>query len=187
VCLLDATCVCQDGLLLKFPSLYMELQCQDNNGRPYSFQVPPLVLADSAFGLETWQMTPYKADNTTHDGPQRRFNWVHSSARVVVEHAFGRLKGRFRLLLHSHRTSWNMGTRSILAAMVLHNYLGLKQDSFRPEWADGVEELGHAVPGTEEQVPGSDGEELGCALDIKQKLTTYFMQQVRPQRRPRNR
>lgn len=80
-----------------------------------------------------------------------------------------------------------MGTRSILAAMVLHNYLGLKNDSFRPEWADGVEELGHVMQGTQEQVSESDGEELGCALDIKQKLTMYFTQQVRSQRRPRNR
>lgn len=157
------------------------------NGRPASVQVLPTVLADSAFGLETWQMTPCKGENGTGSGPERRFNWVHSSARVIVEHAFGRLKGRFRLLLTTHRTSWSMGTRSVLGAMVLHNFLGLQDDSFVPEWADGVEELVEAVEVQEQDGAQEPRERLGCALEIKQGLTAFFMQQERPCRRQRNR
>lgn len=66
---------------------------------------------------------------------------MHSSARVKVEHAFVRLKGRFKLLLTTHRTLWGMGTRSLLGAMVRHNFSGLEDDIFVPEWANGVEEL----------------------------------------------
>lgn len=177
----------QDGLLLKFPSLFKTVHFVDSDGRPASVQVPPMVLADSAFGLDVWQMTPYKGENGTGSGPERRFNLVHSSARVIVEHAFGRLKGRFRLLLSSHRTSWSMGTRSVLAAMVLHNFLGQKDDRFVPEWAEGVEELsGVAHMQVDDRVEHSR-ESLGCALELKQKLTSYFMQQERPRGRKRNR
>jgi len=146
-----------------------------------------MVLADSAFGLEAWQMTPFKSDNGAVSKKQRRFNWIHSSARVVVEHAFGRLKGRFRLLLGTHRTSWQLGAHAVMAAMVLHNFLGLQNDDFLADWAEGVEELDSSGEGTEDTMGSVVTEQLEAAMVFKDGLTDFFMQQGRPVRRNRNR
>jgi hypothetical protein len=58
--------------------------------------VPPLVIADSAFPLTTWLMKPF-----THSvliEKQRYFNYRLSRARMVTEGAYGQLKGRWRVL-----------------------------------------------------------------------------------------
>lgn len=47
------------------------------------------ILGDSAFGNLSWLLTPWDFPSTR---PQRFFNYLHSSTRFVVEHAFGRLK-----------------------------------------------------------------------------------------------
>jgi len=172
-------------LLLQYPTLYKDLEYLDRMGHLATLHVPPLVLADSAFGMETWQMTPYKGDNLAATSAERRFNWIHSSARVVVEHAFGRLKGRFRLLLGTHRTAWRTCAQSILAAMVLHNFLGQEGDAFMQEWAEGVVELGDRDGVQPQEAVAQDM--LESAVQIKQGLTDFFFQQERPVRRPRNR
>lgn len=132
-------------------------------------------------------MTPFKSDNGAVSKKQRRFNWIHSSARVVVEHAFGRLKGRFRLLLGTHRTSWQLGAHAVMAAMVLHNFLGLQNDDFLADWAEGVEELDSSGEGTEDPMGSVVTEQLEAAMVFKDGLTDFFMQQGRPVRRNRNR
>ena len=58
-------------------------------------QVPPLILGDSAYALSNWLMKPY-IDRGNLTPEERSFNIKHSTTRVVVENAFGRLKGRFR-------------------------------------------------------------------------------------------
>lgn len=177
----------KEGLLERMHGLYKEIRYLDAHGQQCSVHLPPMVLADSAFGLDTWQMTPYKGDTGTGTGPERTFNWTHSSARVVVEHAFGRLKGRFRLLLHTHRTSWRMGAQSVMAAMVLHNFLGMHDDLFLPDWAEGVEEL-EDERGADLELPNLVGNgEVRCAVDLKRILTEFFVQQGRRERRDRNR
>lgn len=177
----------KNGLLTEMTELYRKVEYRDVDGQLDTVWIPPLVLADSAFGLEAWQMTPYKRDNGSGTGPERQFNWSHSSARVCVEHAFGRLKGRFRLLLQKHKTSWEMGAQSIMAAMVLHNFLGMEQDSFIVEWAEGVDELEETNAGhwTEQDAVEDRGTEP--AMVIKQGLTMFLFQQGRRVRRERNR
>lgn len=132
-------------------------------------------------------MTPFKSDNGAVSKKQRRFNWIHSSARVMVEHAFERLKGRFRLLLGTHRTSWQLGAHAVMAAMVPHNFLGLQNDDFRADWAEGVEELDSSGEGTKDPMGSVVTEQLEAAMVFKDGLTDFFMQQGRPVRRNRNR
>ena len=60
--------------------------------------VPLLVLGDPAYPLLSWLMEPYiETPNSTPE--ERNFNYRLSRARIVVENAFGRLKGRWRCLL----------------------------------------------------------------------------------------
>eukprot|EP00963_Diacronema_lutheri_P000046 scaffold1_cov375-Pavlova_lutheri.AAC.46 len=152
--------------------LYKPISFHDTSRYTITLQLPPMVLADSAFGLEAWQMTPFKSDNGAVSKKQRRFNWIHSSARVVVEHAFGRLKGRFRLLLGTHRTSWQLGAHAVMAAMVLHNFLGLQNDDFLADWAEGVEELESSGEGTKRPIGSVVTEQLQGAMMFKDGVTS---------------
>ncbi|KAJ8909746.1 hypothetical protein NQ315_014015 [Exocentrus adspersus] len=53
---------------------------------------------DSAYPNIQWLIAPFK-DTGNLSADQKYFNFKHSSARIVVEHAYGLLKGRFRRLL----------------------------------------------------------------------------------------
>ena len=81
--------------------------------------VPPLLLADSAFPMETWLMKPYSNAILTKE--QRYFNYRLSRARMVVEGAYGQLKGRWRLLLRKCEGDHFQVKIATLACMVLHN------------------------------------------------------------------
>ena len=66
-------------------------------------------------------MIPYPClANNTHT--EKRFNKIHAQARGVIECAFGRLKGRFRILLTTlaMKSPRSIG-RTIVACCVLHN------------------------------------------------------------------
>ena len=67
---------------------------------------------------------------------QRHYNYRQSRARIVVENAFGRLKGRWRCLLKRldcHVT--NVGN-VVASCMVLHNLCELSGDECLADWVD---------------------------------------------------
>ena len=59
-------------------------------------EIPPQILGDGAFPLRSWLMKPYRDVALTPD--KRYFNYRSSRSRMVTEGAFGKLKGRFRIL-----------------------------------------------------------------------------------------
>lgn len=69
--------------------------------------------------------------------------------------------------------------------MVLHNFLGQEGDAFMQEWAEGVVELGDGDGVQPQEAVAQDM--LESAVQIKQGLTDFFLQQERPVRRPRKR
>ena len=59
-------------------------------------QIPLMIVGDSAYPMKPWLMRPYTGANLTPK--EKTFNYHHSSVRIVVENAFGRLKARWRIL-----------------------------------------------------------------------------------------
>ena len=78
-------------------------------------------------------MKPY-LENASSTTQERNFNYRQSRARMCLENAFGRLKGRWRCLLKrsdSHLCNVpNIGA----SCVVLHNFCELCGDHCLPEW-----------------------------------------------------
>ena len=79
------------------------------------------LLGDSAYPLKSWVLTPFR-NNGRLTRRQKRYNFVHSSTRMVVERSRSLLKGRFRKL----KTQMEVDKIEdapviIVAACVLHN------------------------------------------------------------------
>ena len=58
------------------------------------WNVPVVILGDSAYPLLNWLMKPLPHGTT--DPRQRNVNYSLSQARMTVENSFGRLKARWR-------------------------------------------------------------------------------------------
>uniref|UniRef100_A0A1Y1LTG0 DDE Tnp4 domain-containing protein n=1 Tax=Photinus pyralis TaxID=7054 RepID=A0A1Y1LTG0_PHOPY len=79
------------------------------------------LVGDSAYpSTLPWLITPYK-DNGKLTSEQRTFNYRHSSTRVIVENAFGLLKGRFRRLRCFEHKDIKFIVKCVIAACTLHN------------------------------------------------------------------
>lgn len=98
------------------------------------FQNQYHLLADSAYPLSHYILTPYR-DNGHLTNVQRRFNTKHSKTRVVIERAFGTLKGRFRKLKYIYMYNTEMIPLVILACCILHNICIEYEDAFIDEGA----------------------------------------------------
>ena len=57
----------------------------------HGVDVPLYIIGDAAYPLQLWLMKPFP-HNSALSQEERRFNYVISSARIVVENAYGRLR-----------------------------------------------------------------------------------------------
>ena len=99
--------------------------------------VPVVILGDPAYPLLTWLMKAFQ-DNGNLTPQQKKFNYRLSHARVVVEHAYGRLKGRWRCLLKRLDVDIANANNVIAACCVLHNICETHGDHFDDDWMEGV-------------------------------------------------
>lgn len=84
-------------------------------------------------------MKPFPDNGRLNDG-QKTFNYRQSRARMVIENAFGRLKGRWRVLLKKMEVSIDIAPIIISACCVLHNLCEIWGEEFQDEWLAGVNE-----------------------------------------------
>lgn len=83
--------------------------------------IPFVFVGDDAFPLRPDLLKPYKYEHLTAE--QEHFNETLSKARVKVEHAFGILAGRFRVLLTTMLLSPEKAAIITLSCCYLHNLL----------------------------------------------------------------
>ena len=95
--------------------------------------VPLVILGDVAYPLLPWLMKPY-LENASTTRQQRNYNYRHSRARMIVENAFGRLKGRWHCLL-KRIDSHVLNVPNIVASCtVLHNMCEIYGDHCSQNW-----------------------------------------------------
>ena len=99
-------------------------------------EIPLLVLGDPAYPLLPWLMKAFQ-DNGSLTREQKNFNYRLSKARVVVEHAYGRLKGRWRCLLKRNNVLVHDLPELVAASCVLHNICEIHGESF-DDWMQDV-------------------------------------------------
>lgn len=78
------------------------------------------ILADSAYQLREWVLTPYR-NYKLLSADKQNYNDKFCSSRVIIENAFCLLKARFRQLLNLELRDVNRLTKFIVACCVLHN------------------------------------------------------------------
>ena len=114
---------CHDSIILQSTCLWKRIKegsfLPDFTNRLDGVQIPPLIIGDSAFPFEKWLMKLYT--NAVLTPSQRYFNYRLSRARMVVEGAYGQLKGRWRILMRKSESAHTEVENYTLACMVLHN------------------------------------------------------------------
>ena len=79
-----------------------------------------LIVADGAYPCRRWLLTPYRNNgHLTRD--EVKYNECLSGSRVVIENAFGILKGRFRRLQFIDMADILYITKTIVNGCILHN------------------------------------------------------------------
>ena len=94
-------------------------------------EVGPMIVADSAFPCTTWIMKPYTSASLSPE--EKNFNYSLSRARMVTEGAYGKLKGRFRVLYQKCECNKETVKAMVLACIVLHNTCIQCNEPFPPQ------------------------------------------------------
>lgn len=107
------------------------------------------LVGDAAFQLQTWMMTPFRETQMQEEVAKRRnYNKILSGTRIVIEHAFGMLKGRFRRLTYVEAKSVEKVSKLCMGACVLHNLSLERGDVWEADGPEIAEEAeGARVPG----------------------------------------
>ncbi|XP_034053623.1 protein ANTAGONIST OF LIKE HETEROCHROMATIN PROTEIN 1-like [Gymnodraco acuticeps] len=91
------------------------------------------ILGDSAYPLQNWLLKPFP-DTGRLTAEQQIYNRNICRARVVVENAFGRLKGRWRCLVKINDSDVKLVKSMVLTCCALHNLCESRGDAYDDGW-----------------------------------------------------
>lgn len=138
--------------------------------------LPHFLVGDEAFSLDTFMMKPYARKVAKNDLSKEIFNYRLCRARRVSENAFGLLSQVFRIFYTPIGIAPETCTDMILVACCLHNLL---RDGFLESAQMSVHQWNQEenLPSNFVSLRGTGGFSNSNGLDIRAKLTDYFMSQ----------
>ena len=91
-----------------------------------------MILEDPAYPLLSWLIKGYP-ENINTTGIQRRFNYLLSRARSIVENTFGRWKGRFRRFTKRVDMDVEGVIKVAAASRLIHNICKMRNEPWFEE------------------------------------------------------
>ncbi|XP_012528095.1 putative nuclease HARBI1 [Monomorium pharaonis] len=135
--------------------VFRQSEVQSYLGNATKFPQDSHLIDDSAYKLHQNMMIPYR-DNGHLTHRQKNYNFCHASTRIVIERAFGLLKGRFRSLLTIFAMDRvDLIPVHILACCILHNICIMRGDEIDLEL--NMEETMDVIEDNAENVPACAG------------------------------
>ena len=96
--------------------------------------VRPLIAADSAYPASNWLIKPFPS-TAAMPRDHKRFNKKFSGMRVIVERAFGILKGRWRILNETNYQTIDKIPNVTMACVILHNFCIQEKDELDEDFS----------------------------------------------------
>lgn len=137
--------------------------------------LPYVLLADEAFPLTKYMMTPYPRSGKLNL-EKKVFNYRLSRARRVVESAFGILSARWRIYRRPIIANVENAKRIVQATVVLHNFIIKTQENLQLEdkyTRITPQDLSTICEGLS-SIPHCEGRIIESGVNIRKKYSAFF-------------
>ena len=95
-------------------------------------RIEPFLIGDPAYPLSKHLMKDYPGSNLSPE--KEYFNYRLNRARIQIERAFVKLKGRRRCLLKQLECSLENAVHHVIASCILHNICEEEDAEYLEEW-----------------------------------------------------
>ena len=141
---------------------------------PYGGVIPvrPFLVGDSAFPFAPYLMKNILGDPLDHTD-EHAYNYCHVRTRRVIENAFGRLKGRFRVLKGGKLNDPAWVTQIAKVCCALHNMCERYKSDYHDEWFPMQKDVMYKAGNLNDPEDNASAEESPNAHLVRTALARY--------------